>query len=196
MIEYINGQLVEKTPTNCVVEAYGIGYDINISLNTYSYIENKTSILLYIYEAIREDAHQLFGFATKKERELFKHLISVSGIGPSVGRAVLSSMSPDELTEAIASGNSNLLKSVKGIGGKTAERIIVDLKDKIKLDKAVQSSSKISQGTENTATKEAIAALVMLGYNQKESEKAVNKVLAIDKTLRVDQIIKHALKMF
>ncbi|HCO67578.1 MAG TPA: Holliday junction branch migration protein RuvA, partial [Dysgonomonas sp.] len=133
MIDYIKGEITELTPASVTLEAYGIGYFVSISLNTYSALEGKSSVKLYIYEAIREDAHQLFGFLNKEERELFLHLISVSGIGASTARMILSSMTASELGIVISSGNADILKTVKGIGLKTAQRIIVDLKDKVKV---------------------------------------------------------------
>lgn len=197
MIDFIKGQIVELIPTHCVLEVqHGIGYDINISLNTYTEIGIKIDVKLYIHEVIREDAYQLYGFVTKIERELFRKLITVSGVGPSVARALLSSLSYNDLGTAIIEGNSSLLKGVKGIGVKTAERIILDLKDKIKIDGQIDVQSLNVKNKNNPANEEAVMALVMLGYNQKESEKAVKKISENNVTsLRVDQIIKQALKI-
>ncbi len=192
MIDYIKGDIAELTPTSATLETHGIGYFINISLNTYTSISGQKSVKLYIYEAIREDAYQLYGFSEKQERELFILLISVSGIGASTGRMILSSMTVQELTNVIASGNSDILKTVKGIGTKTAQRVIVDLKDKIKVSgiESVEMFAKTSQAGE-----EAIAALVMLGFPQQASQKAVSKILKDKPDNTVEQIIKTALKM-
>lgn len=192
MIDYIKGDIAELTPTSATLETHGIGYFINISLNTYTSISGQKSAKLYIYEAIREDAYLLYGFSEKQERELFILLISVSGIGASTGRMILSSMTVQELTNVIASGNSDILKTVKGIGTKTAQRVIVDLKDKIKVSgiESVEMFAKTSQAGE-----EAIAALVMLGFPQQASQKAVSKILKDKPDSTVEQVIKTALKM-
>ncbi|MEN9917774.1 MAG: Holliday junction branch migration protein RuvA [Bacteroidota bacterium] len=191
MIDYIKGEIAERTPASVTLEAYGIGYFISISLNTYTALDNKTATKLFIYEAVREDAYQLFGFIDKQERELFMHLISVSGIGASTARMILSSMTPSELGVVIASGNSDILKTVKGIGLKTAQRIIVDLKDKIK----VTEDSKEAVVLNNETANEAVAALVMLGFGQVPSQKAVAKILKEKPDSTIEQIIKTALKM-
>ena len=166
MIEYIKGELVEETPAQAVVECNGMGYGINISLNTYSAIQGKNNVKLYIYEAIREDAHVLYGFATKEERELFLMLISVSGIGGNTARMILSALSPTELCNVISNGNDKLLKTVKGIGLKTAQRIIVELKDKIASTGIGSSApvSTLSTTVHSEIYEEAVAALTMLGY--------------------------------
>ncbi len=192
MIDYIKGEITELTPASAAIETYGIGYFISISLNTYTNLSGKKNALLYIYEAIREDAHQLFGFSTKHERELFLLLISVSGIGASTARMILSSMNPQELASVIASGNVDMLKTVKGIGMKTAQRVIVDLKDKIKIDGIEQVEI---LAVTNSSGKEAVAALVMLGFQQQASQKAVAKILKDKPDITVEQIIKTALKM-
>lgn len=192
MIDYIKGEITELTPASVTVEAYGIGYFINISLNTYTSLSGQKNSKLFIYEAIREDAHQLFGFYEKQERELFMLLISVSGIGASTARMILSSMTPQELTNVIASGNSDMLKTVKGIGLKTAQRVIVDLKDKIKVS-GVQQVEMFA--VTNPAGEEAVAALVMLGFPQQASQKVVAKILKDKPDNTVEQIIKTALKM-
>ncbi|MDL2214905.1 Holliday junction branch migration protein RuvA [Dysgonomonas sp. OttesenSCG-928-M03] len=191
MIDYIKGEVAELTPASVTIEANGIGYFINISLNTYSALENKPSVKLYIHEAIREDAYQLFGFMNKQERELFMHLISVSGIGASTARMILSSMTPSELEVVISSGNSDILKTVKGIGLKTAQRIIVDLKDKIK----VSEDSRDNAVLNNQTASEAVSALVMLGFAQVPSQKAVARILKDNPDCNIEQIIKTALKM-
>jgi len=192
MIDYIKGDITELTPTSVTLETYGIGYYINISLNTYTALSGKKNTQLFVYEAIREDAHILFGFSEKQEREMFLLLISVSGIGAGTARMMLSSMNTQELANIIASGNADILKSVKGIGLKTAQRVIVDLKDKIKVTEIGQSEM---FATTNAAGEEAIAALVMLGFPQQASQKVVSKILKDKPDSAVEQIIKTALKM-
>lgn len=192
MIDYIKGQVAELTPTSVTIESYGIGYFINISLNTYSALENLKEAKLFIYESIREDAHQLFGFFDNSERMIFTHLISVSGVGASTARVMLSSMNPNELVAIISTGNADLLKTVKGIGLKTAQRIIVELKDKLKTEGA--DMLQISAVT-NPSGDEAIAALVMLGFSQPASQKVVGKILKEKPDSKVEEIIKTALKM-
>jgi Holliday junction DNA helicase RuvA len=192
MIDYIKGETVELSPAYVVVEAGNIGYHINISLITYSELNGAVNAKLYIYEAIREDAHLLFGFSTKEERALFLLLISVSGVGANTARVILSSLSPAELQSAILQGNASILKGVKGIGGKTAERIIVDLKDKVA---KVEVSDKQGVAVDNSIKNEAVAALVMLGFAQIPAQKAVNRVYEINPALKVEQIIKQALKL-
>lgn len=192
MIDYIKGEIAELTPTSVSLETHGIGYYINISLNTYSMLSGRKEAKLYIYEAIREDAHLLFGFFDKLERELFLLLISVSGIGAGTARMMLSSMSPQELSGVIASGNADMLKTVKGIGLKTAQRVIVDLKDKIKTTGIEQTEA---FAISNPSGEEAIAALVMLGFPQQASQKVVAKILKDKPDSAVEQIIKTALKM-
>lgn len=192
MIDYIKGQIAELTPTSVTIETYGIGYFINISLNTYSALENLKEAKLFIYESIREDAHQLFGFFDNRERLIFTHLISVSGVGASTARVMLSSMNPNELVAIISTGNADLLKTVKGIGLKTAQRIIVELKDKLKTEGA--DMLQISAVT-NPSGDEAIAALVMLGFSQPASQKVVGKILKEKPDSKVEEIIKTALKM-
>jgi len=192
MIDYIKGDVAELTPASVTIEAYGIGYFINISINTYSSLSGQKSAKLYIYEAIREDAYQLFGFFDKHERELFIHLISVSGVGASTARMILSSMNPNELASVISSGNADLLKTVKGIGLKTAQRIIVELKDKVKSDNAGKNEIFVAT---NPSGEEAVAALVMLGFPQPASQKAVGKILKDKSDCKVEEIIKIALKM-
>ncbi|MFV0329110.1 MAG: Holliday junction branch migration protein RuvA [Dysgonomonas sp.] len=192
MIDYIRGEVAELTPASATVETAGIGYFINISLNTYASLSGQKNAKLFIYEAIREDAYQLFGFFDKQERELFILLISVSGIGASTARMMLSSMTVQELTNVIASGNSDILKTVKGIGLKTAQRVIVDLKDKIKISGVEQVEMFAAN---NPAGEEAIAALVMLGFPQQASQKVVAKILKDKPDNTVEQVIKTALKM-
>ena len=196
MIEYIKGEIAEITPALAVIDCNGIGYAINISLNTYSAIQGKTKIKLYIHEAIREDAHVLYGFSTKQERELFLLLISVSGIGGNTARMILSALSPAELCNVISSGNDKLLKSVKGIGLKTAQRIIVDLKDKIASTgmETVSGSIASLSPANSEIHDEAIAALTMLGFAQAPSQKVVSAILKEDSNLSVENVIKLALK--
>lgn len=197
MIEYIKGKLDEATPALAVVDCNGVGYGINISLNTYSAIQGKKDIKLYIYEAIREDAYVLYGFATKEERELFLLLISVSGIGGNTARMILSALSPSELCNVISSGNEKLLKTVKGIGLRTAQRIIVDLKDKIT---TVNMPAAGGMGTSAIAAanseiyEEAVAALTMLGFAAAPSQKVTNAILQEEPDAPVERVIKLALK--
>jgi len=194
MLDYIKGEIIELTPASVVIETGGVGYIAHISLNTYSALNSLNSCKLYVYESIREDAYQLFGFMEKRERELFLHLISVSGVGANTARMVLSSIPVYELEGIIVSGNANALKTVKGIGSKTAERIIIDLKDKIKLT----GSSTIlpaSTGAPTKAAKEAVAALTMLGFNLLASQKVVAKIEKDYPAFTVEEIIKSALKM-
>jgi Holliday junction DNA helicase RuvA len=195
MLDYISGQIAELNPTFVVVDNNGIGYMINISLTTYNEVLKKSKgeiAKLYVYDAIREDAHVLFGFATKHERELFMMLISVSGVGPNTARIILSSLSPEDLEQCIASGNVGLLKSVKGIGGKTAQRILVDLKDKIKVasDTLLDNDS-----APNAVFDESLAALIMLGFTQQMSQKVLKKLFKENPSITVEEAIKKALKM-
>ena len=196
MIEYIKGELTEITPAMAVIECNGLGYGINVSLNTYSAIQGKKEVKLYIYESIREDAYILYGFATKQERELFLLLISVSGIGGNTARMILSALTPSELCNVISSGNDKLLKTVKGIGLKTAQRIIVDLKDKISTTAIGTSttSAPISITANNEIYEEAIAALTMLGFAQAPSQKVVAAILKEEPEAAVEKVIKLALK--
>lgn len=196
MIEYIKGELAEITPAMAVIDCHGVGYGINISLNTYSAIQGKKEVKLFVYEVIREDTYTLYGFCTKQERELFLLLISVSGIGGNTARMILSALSPSELCNVISTGNDKLLKTVKGIGLKTAQRIIVDLKDKI-ASLGVDQGSAITTMIPNAVSEvheEAVAALTMLGFAQAPSQKVVTEILKEDPTLPVEQVIKLALK--
>ena len=197
MIDYIKGELTEINPAYAVVEAGGIGYDVQITLTTYTAIQQQTSIKLYIYESIREDAHVLYGFLTPGERQLFLLLISVSGIGANTARMIMSSYSAQEIQDMIATGNVRALNSIKGIGSKTAQRIIVDLKDKIvKLGIASPGQAADSVAPADNAVKEeAVAALVMLGFPAAASQKTVDKILKEQPDIRVELLIKLALKM-
>lgn len=195
MYDYISGNVVELNPAFVVLDNHGLGYMINISLTTFNEMSKSPkgdTVRLYVYEAIREDAHVLFGFGSKHERELFVMLIGVSGVGPNTARMILSSLSPTDLEQCIASGNVGMLKSVKGIGAKTAQRILVDLKDKIKLasDTLLDNNNALS-----AVYDEALAALMMLGFTGQMSQKALRKLLKDEPTITVEQAIKKALKM-
>ncbi len=190
MYEYIKGKIEELSPAMAVIEASQIGYAINISLNTFAALEGKSEAKLYIYEAIREDAFVLYGFSEKSERELFLLLISVSGVGANTARMILSSFSVDELQAIISGENVNQLKAVKGIGLKTAQRIIVDLKDKV----GKESSPIGTQIQSNNNREEALTALVLLGFNRSASAKVVDKIIAADPSITLEKIIKEALK--
>ncbi len=192
MIDYITGRVTELNPAFAVVECNGIGYSINISLNTYAALERADSCKILIHEAIREDAYILYGFADADERDLFRHLISVSGVGAGTARMVLSSMKPSDLRQAITEGDVNIIKAVKGIGLKTAQRIIVDLKDKIGKH---TGSGEIIAFSDNTAREEALSALVMLGFARNSAGKAVDTLLKEEKSLPVEEIVRRALKL-
>lgn len=191
MIEYIRGSLTKITPTYLVIESAGIGYFVNISINTFSKLENKTDYTLPVHEIIREDTHQLFGFAEAGEREMFRLLISVTGVGANTARMMLSSLSSEEIERAISTSDVNALKSVKGIGLKTAQRIIVDLKDKIG---KITAGDEIFTITDNTNREEALSALVMLGFAKSAVIKVIDKLVREEKHLTVEDIIKKALK--
>ena len=198
MIEYIKGDLTELTPATAVIECHGVGYLANISLNTYTAIQNLSQAKLYIYEAIREDAYILYGFATKRERELFLLLISVSGIGGNTARTILSALTPNELCEVIGSGNDKLLKMVKGIGGKTAQRIIVELRDKITVSEGDNTSQNTNTAlftdTSNEILESAVAALNMLGYTAAASQKVIKSIIKEQSGITVETAIKEALR--
>lgn len=192
MITHLEGRLVEKTPTYAVIDCGGVGYHINISLNTFSKLPNTEKCKLYTHLAIREDAHVLFGFFDVAERHLFLQLTSVSGVGPSTARMILSSLTIQETHEAIVSQNYGVLQAVKGIGTKTAQRIVIDLKDK--LQKAGPMTEFVFS-PHNTLKEEALSALIMLGFAKNVSEKALDKVLKVASSeLTVEQLIKLALK--
>lgn len=196
MLDYIKGTIAELNPAYAVVDNHGLGYMINISLNTYdslAKVPKDEVVRLYVHEAIREDAHLLYGFADKHERELFLLLISVSGVGVNTARMILSSMSTVDLEKNIASANVAALKTVKGLGAKTAQRIIVDLKDKIKVagDALIEETSQAS----GEVYEEAMAALVMLGFTQQMSQKALKKLFKQEPDISVEEAIKKALKM-
>ena len=195
MIDYIKGSIAELNPAYAVIDNHGVGYMMNISLNTYDDLVKvkNDEVLLYAYEVIREDSHQLYGFSAKREREAFLLLISVSGVGPNIARMVLSAMTVDEFSQAVASGDVSMFKSVKGVGGKTAQRIIVDLKDKIK--PADDTLFKQTGHAAGESFDEALAALVMLGFSQQASQKALKSLFSSHQSLTVEQAIKLALKM-
>ena len=203
MIEYIKGQLAELTPALAVVEAAGVGYALNISLTTYSGIQGKKEVKLYVQEALttggRDDSFTLFGFVNKQERELYRLLITVSGVGANTARMMLSSMNPTELCNAIANGDERMIKTVKGIGLKTAQRIIVDLRDKIMasgIANELHVSGEKAESTLNNAVKEeAVAALTMLGFSPAPVAKVVVSILQKQADLPVEQVVKEALKL-
>lgn len=191
MITHIKGRLSEKSPTNVVIETNGIGYWINISLTTFSQIPDGENVKLFTHLQIKEDSHSLYGFYTLKEREIFRLLISVSGIGTSIARTMLSSLSPKQVIEAISTNNISLVQSVKGIGGKTAQRVIIELKDKVlkiyDLDEAFMHSN-------NTTRDEALSALEVLGINKKSAERHVDTIIKDNLDITVEDIIKETLK--
>ena len=191
MITQIQGKLIEKSPTEVVIDCNGVGYLLNVSLNTFSNLPDSGTVSLYSYLSIREDAHTLYGFIDKTEREIFKLLISVSGVGPSIARTMLSSMTSEEIQKAIASENVAVIKGVKGIGAKTAQRVIVDLKDKIL---KTYDLGEVTVDSGNTNKEEALSALEVLGFNRRLSEKVVTGILNTDPNASVEQIIKLALK--
>jgi holliday junction DNA helicase RuvA len=191
MIDYIKGNITQITPTYVTVETSGIGYFINISLTTFSKLENKGDIKILIHEIIREDTHQLYGFADIGEREIFRHLISVSGVGANTARMMLSSLNPAEIEQAIIGSDVNILKSVKGIGLKTAQRIIIDLKEKLGKQ---AGSGEIFAFSDNTNREQALSALVMLGFAKNAVYKVLDKVVREQKNLTVEEMIKKALK--
>ncbi len=194
MIEYIKGEIVELMPARLIMECNGIGYELNISLHTYSAFNGKPAGKIYVLEVIREDAHLLFGFADKTERELFIQLTSVSGVGPNTARMILSSLPPSELIQVISTKNETALTAVKGIGLKTAQRILVDLKNKVKPIEGAATLSTPAIG-DGAVVEEATAALVMLGFQKAASQKAVLSILKGSPSLPVEQVIKTALRM-
>jgi Holliday junction DNA helicase RuvA len=191
MIDYIKGTMTQVTPTFLTIETGGVGYFINISLSTFSKLEGKGEYKILIHEVIREDSHQLFGFADAEEREIFRMLISVSGVGAGTARMMLSSLNPGEIEKAIIGSDANILKSVKGIGLKTAQRIIIDLKDKLGKQ---AGAGEIFAFTDNTNREEALSALVMLGFAKGAVSKILEKIVREEKNLTVEDMIKRALK--
>jgi Holliday junction DNA helicase RuvA len=205
MIEYIRGELTELTPALATIEAAGVGYGLNISLNTYEALQRgerreergERLAKLYVYEAIREDAHVLYGFYNKKEREMFEQLITVSGVGANTARMMLSGMSVGELCQAISTGNAKLIQSIKGIGKMTAQRIIVDLRDKIValgIADEIPAGGAIAAPVNNAVRDEAVAALTMLGFSPAPTQKVVIAILQQQPDLPVEQVVKLALK--
>ena len=195
MIEYIKGELTDLTPAMATVEAAGVGYGLNISLNTFSAIQGKKEVKLYVYEAIREDAHLLYGFFTLQERSLFRLLLGVNGVGAATARMMLSSLSVEELTQAIATGDARTVQRVKGVGAKTAGRIVLELQDKVSDTAGQRTAAGINTATLSPAVSvkkdETVSALVMLGFPKPAAEKVVN---ALDGSLTVEEMIKEALK--
>jgi Holliday junction DNA helicase RuvA len=191
MIDYIRGQITELTPAFVVIENQGTGFFLSISLSTFTRLEGKSEFKILVHEVIREDSHQLFGFAEKEERDIFRLLISVSGVGAATARMMLSSLSYSEIEKAILGSDVNTLKSIKGIGLKTAQRIIVDLKDKLGKP---SGTGEIFAFTDNTKREEALSALVMLGFGKSAVFKVLDRILKEDKNLSVEDLIKKALK--
>jgi Holliday junction DNA helicase RuvA len=191
MIDYIKGTITQVTPTFLTIETGGVGYFVNISLNTFTRLDGKNEYKLLVHEVIREDSHQLFGFADKEERDIFRLLISVTGVGAATARMMLSSLNPAEVEKAVIGSDVNTLKSVKGIGLKTAQRIIVDLKDKVGKQ---AGTGEIFAFTDNTKREEALSALVMLGFARSAVLKALDKIVKEEKNLTVEEMIKKALK--
>lgn len=192
MIEYVKGTITELTPTTAVVETGGVGYLVSITLTCYTQLNGHTEAKLLVHEAIREDAHQLYGFVSEQERSLFRQLIGVAGVGANTARMILSSLSAPELEATIINGDHNRLKNVKGIGTKTAQRIIVDLRDKIK----PTADTLINQPVAETEVyEEALAALTMLGFTRQQSQKALKKIFEADPMIKVEKAIKQALAM-
>jgi len=197
MIEYIKGELTELTPALATVEAAGVGYGLNISLNTFSAIQGKKEVKLYVYEAIREDAYVLYGFVNRKEREMFELLITVNGVGTNTARMMLSGMSVSELCNAISTGNAKLIQSIKGIGKMTAQRIIVDLRDKIValgIAEEIPAGGQMAAPVNNAVRDEAVAALTKLGFSPAPSQKVVVGILQQQPDAPVETVVKLALK--
>lgn len=191
MIHHLNGRLVEKNPTYLVIECGGVGYFVNISLHTYAAIPDQEQLRIYTYLQVREDAHILYGFWTRTECEVFKLMISVSGVGASIARTMLSSLTPEQVCEAIAREDVSVIQAIKGIGAKTAQRVILDLKDKIL---KIYELDEVSLVTNNTNKQEALSALEVLGFGTKQAEKVVEAALKQDPSMSVEDLIKLALK--
>ena len=191
MITHIKGKLVEKNPTDIIIDCNGVGYLLNISLNTFSQIPEQENIQLYTHLHVKEDAHSLYGFVTKGEREVFRLLISVSGIGTNTARTMLSSLTPKQIREGIATEDVALIQSVKGIGVKTAQRVIIDLKDKII---KIYDIDEVSVNRNNTNKDEALSALEVLGFAKKQAERVVDKIVLAEPEATVEALIKQALK--
>lgn len=195
MIEYLKGEIAELTPATAIIECGGVGYETSITLNTYSALQGKKESKLYIHEVIREDAHLLYAFSNRQERELFLQLLSVSGIGGNTARTILSAFTVNELCEAIATGNEVAIKSVKGIGLKTAQRLIVDLKDKIISIGSTSAATSAKVSADNEVLEGAVAALVMLGFPSTAANKAVQSIIKNEPGATIEQVIKLALKL-
>jgi Holliday junction DNA helicase RuvA len=192
MLEYLKGEIIELNPTFLILENNGTGYFIKISLNSFSAITNEKNIKIFIHEVIREDVYELYGFITAQEREVYRKLISVSGVGPNTALIMISSLTTSDIITAISTGDTNTIKSVKGIGLKTAQRIIVDLKDKIGTN---SENFELFANKDNTIKEEALSALIMLGFNKKLAEKAVETVTKENKGVEIEGVIKAALKL-
>lgn len=191
MITHIQGKLTDKNPTHVVIDCHGVGYMINISLHTYSQIPDEEHIKLYTHLQVKEDSHTLYGFSSLSEREIFRLLISVSGVGASIARTMLSSLTPKQIREGIATENVVLIQSIKGIGAKTAQRVILDLKDKIL---KIYEIDEVSVSKDNTNKNEALSALEVLGFVKKQAERVVDKIIADQPDANIETIIKQALK--
>ena len=191
MIAHIQGKLIEKSPTEVIIDCGGVGYQVNISLHTYSLIPQSEYVKLFTYLQIKEDSHTLFGFVEKSEREIFKMLLSVSGIGASIARTMLSSLEPKQIIQALAVGDLATIQSIKGIGSKTAQRAILDLKEKVL---KVYDLDEVSMSQSNTNKDEALSAMEVLGFNKKMAEKVIDKIVKEDQNASVESIIKQALK--
>ena len=190
MITQLRGRLVEKSPTSVVIDCQGVGYLVNISLFTYGQLTDDENIQLYTHLQVREDAHTLYGFSTNLERQLFRLLIGISGIGANTARTMLSSLSPSEIGQAIQSDQVNVIQSVKGIGAKTAQRVVIELRDKVQ---AVIADAGISAVSSNTNREEALSALVVLGYQTKSCVKILDELQAMDAEMSVERLIRNAL---
>lgn len=191
MIEFLRGRLIEKNPAHLVIECNGVGYFVNISLNTYSAVGDEENVLIYIHQVIREDAHLLFGFKEAEERQVFRSLLNVNGVGANTARTILSSMNGEEVRTAVAAGNVKAFEKIKGIGGKTAQRIIVDLSGKLDFSQVGDTGS----GKGSLLKNEALSALSTLGFDKKNAEKAIDKILVEHNNIGVEQLIKMALKI-
>jgi Holliday junction DNA helicase RuvA len=192
MFEYIEGKIIEKSPAHVVIESGGIGYYINISVNTYSKLPESGEKRVYLHQVIREDAHVFFGFADREERLMFRLLLSVSGIGANTARVILSSLTPSEVSNAILEGNTLTFQNVKGIGLKTAQRVIVDLKDKVGKS---SKTEELFMPERNTIREEALSALVALGFAKNQAEKVIGTIMVKNPLFTVEEVVKQALKM-
>jgi Holliday junction DNA helicase RuvA len=190
MITQIKGRLVEKNLTNVVIDCHGVGYYINISLNTHSQIGNSKELLLFTHLHIKEDSHTLYGFVTQSERSIFRLLISISGIGPSIARTMLSSMDPNEIQKSILGENLDAIKSIKGIGLKTAQRVLIELKDKVQ---KIEGFDEIVKSKSNTIKEETLSALEVLGYSRRQTEKVIDNIIQSHPESSIEELIKSAL---